>query len=354
MNFSKSSNQISFSLTQFSDILFAWYFKNGRSMPWRGEKDPYKIWISEIILQQTRVNQGWEYYVRFIENFPDIKSLANATLEKVLKVWQGLGYYSRARNLHYSAQLICNQYDGIFPHNYDDILKLKGIGDYTAAAIASIAFDLPYPVVDGNVFRIICRIFGIFDDITLPATKKLITTKCVQLMGNSPSGDFNQAIMDFGAIQCKAQNPLCLDCPFKEDCFAYINQKVKVLPFKKKNIKVKIRYFNYFIYCKNDQIIIQERRDNDIWKNLYEFPLIETDSKSYKSFESLLLKQNASLQPYWKIKHKLTHQIIVASFFKIPVEEFPILDDNQLIINIKEVEKYPFPKIIAQFIRLIS
>ena len=323
-------------------------------MPWRGENDPYKIWISEIILQQTRVNQGWEYYVKFIENFPDIESLAKAPLEKVLKVWQGLGYYSRARNLYYSAQVILNQYNGVFPKNYADILQLKGIGEYTAAAIASIAFNLPYPVVDGNVFRIISRIFGIYEDINLPATKKLITSKCVDLMDSSLSGEFNQAIMDFGALQCKVQNPECENCPFIQDCYAYINQKVKSLPYKSKNVKVKTRYFNYFVFYKNDQIIIQERRANDIWKNLYEFPLLETPSISYDSFKSLLIKHNAPMTPFWTIRHQLTHQVIIASFFTIQVEEFPILENNQKIIREKEADKYPFSKIIAQFLTLFS
>lgn len=337
----------------FSEILLAWYEENRRLMPWRGENDPYKIWISEIILQQTRINQGWNYYIRFIENFPDIASLAQASPERVLKVWQGLGYYSRARNLHKAAQTVMKEHQGVFPKNYDDILKLKGIGEYTAAAIASIAFNLPYPVVDGNVFRIISRIFGIYEDISLPATKKIITAKCTQLMDKEKPSDFNQAIMDFGAIQCKPQNPDCETCPLKKHCFAFIHQTVHNLPVKTRNIKLRTRYFHYLIFSKEEQIMIRKRVDNDIWKNLYDFPLLESNNSKSEELISILTKFKASKKPHWRCKHKLTHQIIIADFYMIPVNKFPGYFENCTIISKKNAVNYPSPKIIAQILSFL-
>ena len=205
----------------FAETLIAWYEEHKRDLPWRGETDPYKIWVSEIILQQTRVQQGWNYYLRFIDNFPNIKALAEAEEERVLKVWQGLGYYSRARNMHAAACEIMTRHNGKFPKTYDNILSLKGIGKYTAAAVASIAFQLPHPAVDGNVIRIISRIFGVCDDVTQPTVVKRITEICETQIDHKHPGIFNQAAMDFGALQCVPHNPKCSECPFQSDCYAF-------------------------------------------------------------------------------------------------------------------------------------
>ena len=218
----------------FADTLIGWYEEHQRELPWRGETDPYKIWVSEIILQQTRVQQGWDYYLRFIDNFPNVKALAEAEEERVLKVWQGLGYYSRARNMHATAREIMTKHGGKFPQDYHNILALKGIGLYTAAAIASIAFHLPYPAVDGNVIRIISRIFGVCDDISQPAVVKQITKICETQIDRNRPGVFNQAAMDFGAMHCTPKSPKCDECPFATTCYALNNQLTEVLPVKKK------------------------------------------------------------------------------------------------------------------------
>ena len=262
----------------FADTLIRWYEEHKRDLPWRGENDPYKIWVSEIILQQTRVQQGWDYYLRFIDNFPNVKALAEAEEERVLKVWQGLGYYSRARNMHTAAREIMTKHGGQFPQDYDSILALKGIGKYTAAAIASIAFHLPYPAVDGNVIRIISRIFGICDDVTQPAVVKQITNICETHIDGKQPGIFNQAAMDFGAMQCTPKNPQCGECPFMRECYALHHQLTDILPVKKKKAEQKHRYFHYSVYLCDNHTIIEKRTGSDIWKNMYQFPLIETDS----------------------------------------------------------------------------
>ena len=222
----------------FADTLIAWYEDHKRDLPWRGEPDPYKIWVSEIILQQTRVQQGWDYYLRFIDNFPDVRTLAEADEERVLKVWQGLGYYSRARNMHAAAREIMSKHHGRFPDIYDEILSLKGIGAYTAAAIGSIAFHLPYPAVDGNVIRIVSRIFGVCEDVSQPAVVKRITEICETQMDSTQPGVFNQAAMDFGAMQCVPRNPNCEECPFQSDCYACQNNLVDILPVKKIGVDI--------------------------------------------------------------------------------------------------------------------
>lgn len=253
----------------FADTLIRWYEEHKRDLPWRGENDPYKIWVSEIILQQTRVQQGWDYYLRFIDNFPNVKALAEAEEERVLKVWQGLGYYSRARNMHTAAREIMTKHGGQFPQDYDSILALKGIGKYTAAAIASIAFHLPYPAVDGNVIRIISRIFGICDDVTQPAVVKQITNICETHIDGKQPGIFNQAAMDFGAMQCTPKNSQCGECPFMRECYALHHQLTDILPVKKKKAEQKHRYFHYSVYLCDNHTIIEKRTGSDIWKNMY-------------------------------------------------------------------------------------
>ena len=260
-------------MASFAETLISWYDDHKRDLPWRGETDPYKIWVSEIILQQTRVQQGWDYYHRFLDNFPNVKTLAEADEEKVLKVWQGLGYYSRARNMHAAAREIMAEHHGIFPQTYDKIRSLKGIGNYTAAAIASIAFHLPYPAVDGNVIRIVSRIFGICDDVTQPTVLKRITAICETEIDPAQPGVFNQAAMDFGAMQCVPRNPKCDECPFQSNCYAFKNNLTDTLPIKKKKGESKHRFFHFTIYLSDNQTIIEKRTSSDIWKNMYQFNL---------------------------------------------------------------------------------
>lgn len=334
---------------QFTDTLITWYEANKRSLPWRGETDPYKIWVSEIILQQTRVQQGWDYYMRFIDHFPTVQNLADAPEEQVLRVWQGLGYYSRARNMHFAAKQIMNEFNGSFPNHYEDIRKLKGVGDYTAAAIGSIAFNLPYPAVDGNVFRIISRIFGITDDITLPATKLKITEICNQRIDTYKPGIFNQAAMEFGAIHCTPKNPQCDVCPFQTTCYALIHHTVNILPVKSNRLVKKERYFHFFIYLFNNQTIIEKRTEKDIWQNLYQFPLIESDGKTLQG-----------KKPRISLKEVLTHQIIYAYFYIMDnVKDYP-KKKSQIIVNVSELTHYPMPKImisgissLEDFVRII-
>ena len=334
----------------FSNSLLHWYDENRRAMPWRGEKEPYKIWVSEIILQQTRVSQGWEYYLRFIEAFPNVKALAEASQEQVLKIWQGLGYYSRARNMHEAAKTIRSQYHGIFPTHYEEIRALKGIGDYTAAAIVSMAFDLPYPAVDGNLFRIVCRIDGIFDDIQLYSTKRLITQKCDKLMKGCLPGDFNQAMMDFGALQCTPKNPKCDTCPFQSNCYAYRTGTIDALPVKAKKIVMKERYLHYFFFIAKEKTILRQRTGKDIWKGLFDFPMIEATSATSDEVAQYLSKYQHNGNCYWQTKHQLTHQIIHAFFYFIPLPKLPSLQKGEITVKFKDIPSYPFPKIFVEFL----
>ena len=329
-------------MVAFADTLISWYEDHKRDLPWRGEPDPYKIWVSEIILQQTRVQQGWDYYLRFIDNFPDVKALAEADEDRVLKVWQGLGYYSRARNMHAAAREIMEKHGGHFPNEYDKILSLKGIGNYTAAAISSIAFGLPYPAVDGNVIRIVSRIFGICDDVTQPVVVKKITAICEMEIDNKRPGVFNQAAMDFGAIQCVPRNPDCDECPFQSSCYAYNNHLVDILPVKKKKAESKHRYFHYTVYLSDNQTIIEKRTGSDIWRNMYQFPLTETDSEEYAD------------KPLFSIREVLSHQIIHAAFYVKTVKKLPKLSQNQLVIPFDDMEKYPMPKIMTEFLKYLA
>ena len=329
-------------MVAFADTLISWYEDHKRDLPWRGEPDPYKIWVSEIILQQTRVQQGWDYYLRFIDNFPDVKALAEADEDRVLKVWQGLGYYSRARNMHAAAREIMEKHGGHFPNEYDKILSLKGIGNYTAAAISSIAFGLPYPAVDGNVIRIVSRIFGICDDVTQPVVVKKITAICETEIDSKRPGVFNQAAMDFGAIQCVPRNPNCDECPFQSSCYAYNNHLVDILPVKKKKAESKHRYFHYTVYLSDNQTIIEKRTGSDIWRNMYQFPLTETDLEEYAD------------KPLFSIREVLSHQIIHAAFYVKNVKKLPKLSQNQLVIPFDDMEKYPMPKIMTEFLKYLA
>lgn len=339
----------------FSEELLLWYHDHKRDLPWRGESDPYKIWISEVILQQTRVQQGWDYYLKLISEFPDIKSLANAPNQDVMRVWQGLGYYSRARNLQTAAQQIVEKFNGKFPENYDDIISLKGIGPYTAAAIASIAFGKPYFAADGNVFRVMCRVFGILEDVNLPKTKKEIQDIGNQLIQHVNPADFTQALMEFGAIHCTPKSPQCHECPFEKNCYAIKHNMVYLLPLKVNKVKVKNRYFHYLIFAQNDQLLVEQRIHQDIWQNLYQFPLIETfephielQSQDIKAYNLQSLSELELLKSY---KHKLTHQQLWIHFYQVKGSGFLPMPYQNWVSKV-QLSSLGFPIVIANFIKL--
>lgn len=292
-------------------------------MPWRNTKDPYKIWLSEIMLQQTQVAQGLSYYLKFTETFPTVQDLANAPEDEVMRLWQGLGYYSRARNLHYAAKQIATIYKGVFPKTHAEIKALKGIGDYTSAAIASFAYNLPYAVVDGNVYRVLSRLFDVHTAINSSQGKKEFQLLADELLNKNQSALHNNAIMEFGALLCKPQNPACPICPLQSYCMAYANQSVSVLPNKTSKTKIKNRYFNYVVLNHKGFVYISKRTEKDIWQNLYEFLLIETE---HILIEEELIKHPTVLalkSPYVLTKttvvkkHILSHQHLHAVFFEL-------------------------------------
>jgi A/G-specific adenine glycosylase len=339
----------------FSNTLIHWYLKNKRDLPWRNTRNPYNIWISEIMLQQTRVAQGLPYYLDFINVFPTVFDLAKAPEEKVLKHWQGLGYYSRARNLHFTAQYIANELKGEFPNNYYELLKLKGIGEYTAAAIASFSFNEAVPVVDGNVFRVLSRYFDIETDISSSIAKKEFSEMALALIPKNNPATFNQAIMEFGAIQCIPKNPNCFNCIFITSCAAFQKKKVQTLPVKNKKIKISNRFFNYIVFeDEYSNTLIQKRTQKEIWQNLYEFPLIETDTElNLDAISKLILdKYNkeyhinsiSNINVKGKI-HKLSHQHLNINFWKVKVKGV-ILSS----VNKNNIKNFPFPKVIFNFI----
>ena len=339
----------------FSAQIISWYKQHKRDLPWRGIKDPYKIWLSEIILQQTRIEQGTPYYNRFIKRYPAIQNIAKAEEEEVLKLWQGLGYYSRARNLHYAAKQIMENFDGKFPSTYKDILSLKGIGEYTAAAIASFAFDLPYAVVDGNVFRLLARYFGIQIPINSTKGKKTFFSLANELLDKQNVSDYNQGIMDFGSQQCKPVNPNCYICPLQESCVAYKEKSITKLPVKLKINKQKKVYFDYFFVEHQGYIFLKKRINKGIWQNLYDFPLIEKVKRTNEK-EILLEAQKLlglSFKTFYiskEYKHKLSHKTIYARFWSIKASSEPILKNTQKI-PIEDLNQYPIPRLIDLFLQ---
>ena len=353
-------------MLNFSKKLVSWYLENKKILPWRSTDNPYFIWLSEILLQQTRVEQGLQYYNNFIYRFPEIKSLAEAKEEEILKLWQGLGYYSRARNLHFASKQIINDYNGEFPDKYEDILKLKGIGPYSAAAIASIAFNLPYSVIDGNVLRVISRVFGIKTPVDSTLGKKEINAVLNNLIDKKNPGTFNQALMELGALVCKPQNPLCNNCVFINECFAYNNKSISLLPFKSKIVKQRNRFFYYIVITSTDKIgsyiYINKRIHKDIWKNLYDFPLIETenefsfsDNSIFKAIENFLNTDKFTIKSIsGQYKHKLSHQTIYAHFIELQIDSIDKLKilENYYNINIEDLSKYPIPKLIDNYIEI--
>lgn len=346
----------------FSEQLINWYNENQRDLPWRNIKDPYKIWLSEIILQQTRVNQGWDYYIKFTTNYPTINDLANADEQDVLKLWQGLGYYSRARNLHFTAKHIAFQLNEVFPSEHNEILKLKGVGEYTAAAIASFAYDLPFPVVDGNVFRVLTRYFGISEPIDSNEGKKTIYKIANELIPKKQAAQFNQAIMEFGAMQCVPKKPTCANCIFNASCFAFNNKLVENLPVKLKKTKQRNRYFNYLVFISSkNTTLIKKRTEKDIWTNLYDFPLVET-KQTVKGIEELtqheIFDTTANDFTFIKTispnKHILSHQIINTTFWIIKTPLFKNPPKNYVETEINNLPSYPMPVLIANFITNLS
>jgi A/G-specific adenine glycosylase len=342
----------------FTKILLKWHKgKNDRKMPWKGEKEPYKIWLSEIILQQTRVQQGWAYYEKFLQAFPTIHDLAIAPEQKVFKLWEGLGYYNRCRNLIATAKKIDTEYNGQFPDTYEAILSLKGIGPYTAAAIASFAFGLPHAVVDGNVTRVISRYFGISTPIDTVAGKKLYTELADALLDKEQADIYNQAIMDFGATICLPRNPLCADCTQQPDCQAWQNGWTSQLPVKEKSIRKKQRWLYYFIVeLPGDKVYIRQRTAKDIWKGLFEFVLWETDEPVYFNNDSLpptgSLQQLFGGQPLTVryisrvYRQELTHQTIQGQFLTVRLKKaLPSLKDY-LLVDRQQLPEYAFPKFI--------
>jgi A/G-specific adenine glycosylase len=342
---------------RFSKKIIDWYLINKRDLPWRNTKDPYKIWLSEIILQQTRVSQGLPYYTTFVTNYPDVSDLANANEEDVLKLWQGLGYYSRARNLHFTAQYICNELNGVFPKKYDELLKLKGVGKYTAAAIASFSNDEPVAVVDGNVYRVLSRYFGIQDDISLSSSKKIFQEKAQENINLNQAANYNQAIMEFGAVICTPKNTQCTNCVLQNECVAYNTQNVTNLPVKTKKIKVATKFFNYLIIKdKKGNLIVNKRVEKGIWQNLYQFPLIESDSlKAFNAFNENSsnflfndrLPKSVVLKNDTIIKHKLSHQHLHINFYELTFDT--VFKEAK---PLKEIINLPFPVVVYNFIEM--
>lgn len=339
----------------FSSTLINWYSKHKRELPWRNSKDPYFIWLSEIILQQTQVNQGLPYYEAFVNQYPSIFELAKADEQDILKLWQGLGYYSRARNLLVTAQTIVEEYNGEFPRSYDGLIKLKGVGDYTASAIASICYNQTTAVVDGNVYRVLSRYFGIKTSINSTKGIKEFKALASQLIDQNKPGDYNQSIMEFGARQCKPKNPDCNSCPLNSSCISLKNNWIDILPIKQKNTKITKKYFNFLVFMSSDKkTILKKRVEKGIWKNMYQFPLIETKKtldiehfKEHPEVKSILkdAKFEFSLYNSNDIVHKLSHQHLYTKFWIIEVKTLP-----EKGVLISEIQKFPTPILVSNFI----
>ncbi len=358
-DYKKHKNNIGLKKKYFTTTLLNWNSTaNSRPMPWKGIKDPYKIWLSEIILQQTRVEQGWDYYNRFIEAFPTIQKLAAAPDILVFKLWEGLGYYTRCKNLIATAKIIVEKYGGVFPDNYQEILSLKGIGPYTAAAIASFAYNLPYAVVDGNVFRVLSRFFANKTAIDSTQGKKIFTELANELLHKKQPGIYNQALMDFGAVVCKPKLPLCTQCPLQSKCGAHLQKLVAVLPVKEKKVLQKKRWMVYFIVECKQKAYVRKRDTKDIWQNLYEFVLIETNEatnleqlKKSTAFKNIFGKASFNIKTIstW-YRQKLTHQIIHGQFINITIAQLLPLKGYEAV-SPKKLQTLPFPKLITAYLK---
>ncbi|NEM99618.1 A/G-specific adenine glycosylase [Pontibacter burrus] len=347
----------------FAQTLINWYNRHKRNLPWRATTDPYFIWLSEVILQQTRVNQGLPYYNKFTETYPTVQDLAAAPEDEVLRLWQGLGYYSRARNMHHTARQIVQEYGGNFPDNYSELLKLKGVGNYTAAATAAFAFKEQVAVLDGNVFRVLSRVFGISEDIALPASRKVFQEQANELVPADEPDTYNQAIMEFGAIQCTPVMPDCLFCPLQQQCFAFTHGLVQELPVKSKAKAARPRYFHYLVFSWQGQYYMRKRLEGDIWQGLYDFYLFESTDKTLAT-EALLEELNAAgipvaaeqLQPPRKeYKHILSHQKITAKFYLIHLTEKlkpEVEQETRLALYTPtEIDEIPKPILINNYLK---
>lgn len=344
---------------KFTEILMQWHKQhNFREMPWKGEKDPYKIWLSEVILQQTRVAQGWQYYTNFITRYPTIDQLAKAPDQEVFKLWEGLGYYNRCKNLLFTARQIVNERKGIFPDRYEDILALKGVGPYTAAAISSFAYNLPYAVVDGNVFRVLSRFFGIDVPIDSTKGKQLFTELAGKVLSKKEAGLYNQAIMDFGATVCKPVAPDCSICPLQRYCTAFGEGRVNQLPVKEKTLLRKHRWFYYFLFEHEGKILVHLRSGKDIWQNLNEFYLLETEEQTKWDEASVMqwlgsqlgIKKAQVKQVSPVSVQQLTHQQIKGQFIRVALPSIPPFLKNYQWQKLEELRNLPFPKFITAYL----
>lgn len=348
----------------FGKILTIWFHKNKRDLPWRHSRDPYNIWLSEIILQQTRVNQGMEYYLKFITEFQDVHVLASASKEKVYRFWQGLGYYNRADNLVKTAKIISKEYNGRFPSTVEKLKTLPGIGDYTASAIASIVFDEKTPVVDGNVYRFLSRLYGIQTPIQTGRAHKEFKSLARELMADESPSEFNQALMEFGALQCVPKNPNCSECVFNTQCFAFSKGRVAEFPVKKNKVTVRNRYFYYFVIQQKEKnkehFVLHKRNDDDIWKNLYDFPSITLNKQLNDPLDALALAEkeggfipeNSTVgSPSAIYEHRLTHLKIQAVF--IPIISHQVLNNDHKkslsLVSRSEINNYPVPQLIVRY-----
>lgn len=344
----------------FNKELINWYRKNKRDLPWRNTRNAYLIWLSEIILQQTRVEQGMSYFLRFAERFPTVKLFADASEDEVLRLWQGLGYYSRGRNMLKTAKKVVADFDGIFPNAYTDLITLTGIGDYTAAAISSFSNNEARAVVDGNVYRVLSRYFGIATPVNSTQGKKQFQALADEVLDIKNAGEHNQAMIEFGALQCKPRNPNCEICPFITSCFAYKHQQINQLPVKLKKVKVKERHFLFYIIVnENHQLIIKRRNNSDIWAGLYDLPGVEFTSSPESLLQSLQLRNWFKKEPIVKstsgeIKHILTHQRLFARFVEIDANVADILmQEGWIWVDFDEVKNYGMPKLIFEFLKKI-
>ena len=339
-------------MKDFSKILLNWYKIYKRPLPWRDTQDPYRIWISEIILQQTRVAQGYDYFLRFMQRFPDIDSLASAPEDEVLKYWEGLGYYSRARNLHAAAKSM----NGVFPSTYEGVLALKGVGEYTAAAICSFAYRMPYAVVDGNVYRVLARLFGIHTPTDSTEGKKQIAVLAQDLLDKKYPDDHNQAIMDFGATQCVPQSPNCKVCPFVKRCKAYAADEVEVLPIRTAKVQTSKRYFTYIYVRQGGYTWLRRRPAGDIWQGLYELPLLETakatgaEELKKTDFWKKYFGRKTPLLVQGPVKHVLSHRVIYAWFYEVELAAEKNLPATFIKVPVKDVKKYAFPRLVQKFL----
>ena len=339
---------------EFSNVLRSWYRDHRRSLPWRDTRNPYRIWLSEVILQQTRVDQGLPYYLRFIEAFPDVAALANAPEQQVLRLWQGLGYYSRARNLHAAARQILLHHNGRFPSDYASIRSLKGVGDYTAAAVASFAYDLPFPVVDGNVYRFLSRMFGLATPIDSHSGRQEYRQLAENLLDPAHAAEHNQAIMEIGAIVCKPRNPWCGACPFMGGCHALAFDLINQLPVKIKKQKTAVRHLNYLFITDGRETLIRQRMDKDIWQGLYELPLHE-DGAAPTSLSTPPVPENLRLGEYQVMgvpqfyKHQLSHRELHVNFWSLKVPSVRKIRGGYVVTPLEELVRLPFPALLVRF-----